>query len=159
MKTITKKVTNTTNNKEGNIMDNMSVFKEFAGRTRKEIESIEIKKLKGNFIINENEWYTEKRSNNRNMAGSQSKKLKTETIEFNRFLASRGLDISHLIIKPIIAFSNDNFKIEKKPSFYEVLKLGQIDDFIVNSRRRMDETDVIEAMVLLEPYTREVLKT
>jgi hypothetical protein len=93
------------------------------------------------------------------MAGSHGRKLKTETIEFNRFLASHGLNIPHLMINTILAFSNDNFEIEKKPSFYEVLNLEQIPDFIIGWKRKMDETDAIEAMILLEPYSKEVLKT
>ncbi|HML04698.1 MAG TPA: nuclease-related domain-containing protein [Methanobacterium sp.] len=119
---------------------------------------IKIKKLSGNIVVNENELLTGT-GNNKHIAGNPGRKLKTETIELSRFLSSKGFDISHLKISTILAFSNDNFQIEKAPSFFEVLKLEEIDDFIVNSRRKMDETDVIEAMVLLEPYSKEVFKT
>ena len=118
---------------------------------------IKIKKIRGQIIINENEWITEKGNNKNNR--NHGRKLKTETVEFSRFLTSHGLNIPHLMINTILAFSNDNFKIEKKPSFYEVLNLEQIPDFITGWKRKMDKTDAIEAMVLLEPYSREILKT
>lgn len=120
---------------------------------------IKIKRLKGNFIINENKIYKEKGNRESIMAGSHGRKLKGETVEFGRFLASKGLNIPHLMISTIISFSNDNFKIEKKPSFYEVLKLEQIDDYIINTRRKMKENDIIEVMVNLEPYSNEILRT
>jgi hypothetical protein len=120
---------------------------------------IKIKRLKGNIIINENELYTEKSNNKSSIAGSHGRKLKWETVEFGRFLTSKSLNIPHLMISTILSFSNNNFKIKKKPSLYEVLKLEQIGNFIVNSRRKMDETDLIEVMALLEPYCSEILRT
>ncbi len=120
---------------------------------------IKIKNFKKKIIVNENKLYTENGNNKSKIAGSHGRKLKMETVEFGRFLASKGLNISHLMISTVLTFSNDDFKIEKSPSFYDVVYLEMVPDFILASRRKMKKEDIIEVLVLLEPYCTEVFKT
>ncbi|MGB9936824.1 MAG: nuclease-related domain-containing protein [Methanobacterium sp.] len=119
---------------------------------------IKLKSLKGNYIIEENKLFNEKSTKNNRIIKNEGINLKRESIEVKRFLTSKGMDINHLMINTILAFQNNNFKIRKKPSFYDVLYLENISDFILNSKRKMDERDIIEAMIILEPYSKEVLK-
>lgn len=118
-----------------------------------------IKELKGHYIINENEWLNGRGKMSGKTLGNPSQQVKLNAIELKRFLESKNLNIDYILINSIVAFTNNNFKVRKMPKTYDIMRIEEISNFIVNSKRKMDMGTVTESVILLDHYSSDVLRT
>ena len=119
---------------------------------------IHINNLRGHYIINENKWMD-------NIGKIASKtvvnpqQVKLNAIELKRFLESKNLNIDYILLNSVVAFPNNNFTVRKMPKTYTVLNIKRISNFIVNSKVKIDVDTITEAVVLLEHYCSNIVRT
>ena len=116
-------------------------------------------RLRGHFIINGNEWLDNKGSMNKKVMGNPTQRVKLNAIELKRFLDSKNLNIDYVLINSVVAFTGNNFKVRKMPKTYNVMNVRELSTFILNSKIKMEISTVTEAVILLEHYCSEVIRS
>ena len=117
---------------------------------------IETKNYNGFFLVKGNEWFYKNGSRVKKAKGQPGKQVMANSMSLKKFLEDNGVNIGEVWINSIVTLIDNNFKIEQKPKYYNVLFPSNIPQFILNSNRKIDMDILKEAVLLIEPYCIEL---
>ena len=120
---------------------------------------IHINNLRGHYIINENKWMDNIGKIASKAMVNPSQQVKLNAIELKRFLDTLNLNIDYILINSIVALPNNNFTVRKMPGTYTVMNIKEISNFIANSKVKMDAGTATEAVVLLDHYCSDIMRS
>lgn len=117
---------------------------------------IETKNYKGFFLVKGNELFYKNGNRVKKAKEQPGRQVMANSMSLKKFLEDNGVNIDGVWISSIVTLVNNNFKIEQKPKYYNVLFPSTIPQFILNSNRKMDMDILKEAALLIEPYCIEL---
>lgn len=117
---------------------------------------IETKNYKGFFLVKGNEFFYKNGNRVKKAKGQPGKQVMANSMSLKKFLEDNGVDMDGIWISSIVTLIDNNFKIEQKPKYYNVLFPSTIPQFILNSNRKIDMNILKDAALLIEPYCIEL---
>jgi len=117
---------------------------------------IETKNYKGFFLVKGNEFFYKNGSRVKKAKGQPGKQVMANSMSLKKFLEDNGVNMDGVWISSIVTLIDNNFKIEQKPKYYNVLFPSTIPQFILNSKRNIDRDILKEATLLIKPYCIEL---
>lgn len=117
---------------------------------------IETKNYEGFFLVKGNDWFYKNGSRVKKAKGQPGKQVMANSMSLKKFLEDNGVNINGVWINSIVTLIDNNFKIEQKPEYYNVLFPSTIPQFILNSNRKIDMNILKEVVLLIEPYCIEL---
>ncbi|MCZ3367334.1 MULTISPECIES: nuclease-related domain-containing protein [Methanobacterium] len=117
---------------------------------------IETKNYEGFFLVKGNDWFYKNGSRVKKAKGQPGKQVMANSLSLKKFLEDNGVNINCVWINSIVTLIDNNFKIEQKPEYYNVLFPSTIPQFILNSNRKIDMNILKEVVLLIEPYCIEL---
>lgn len=113
---------------------------------------IETKNYKGFFLVKGNELFYKNGNRVKKAKGQPGKQVMANSMSLKKFLEDNGVNMDGVWISSIVTLIDNNFKIEQKPKYYNILFPSTIPQFILNSNRKIDTTILKEVALLIEPY-------
>ena len=117
---------------------------------------IETKNYKGFFLVKGNELFYKNGNRVKKAKGQPGRQVMANSMSLKKFLEDNGVNMDGVWISSIVTLIDNNFKIEQKPKYYNVLFPSTIPQFILNSNRKIDMNILKEAALLIEPYCIEL---
>ena len=117
---------------------------------------IETKNYKGFFLVKGNELFYKNGNRVKKAKGQPGRQVMANSISLKKFLEDNGVNMDGVWISSIVTLIDNNFKIEQKPKYYNVLFPSTIPQFILNSNRKNDMNILKQAALLIEPYCIEL---
>ena len=117
---------------------------------------IETKNYKGFFLIKGNELFYKNGNRAKKAKGQPGKQVIANSMSLKKFLEDNGVNMDSIWISSIVTLIDNNFKIEQKPKYYNVLFPSTIPQFILNSNEKIDMNILKEMALLIEPYCIEL---
>ena len=117
---------------------------------------IETKNYKGFFLVKGNELFYKNGNRVKKAKGQPGRQVMANSMSLKKFLEDNGVNMDGVWISSIVTLIDNNFKIEQKPKYYNVLFPSTIPQFILNSNRKIDMNILKEVALLIEPYCIEL---
>ena len=117
---------------------------------------IETKNYKGFFLVKGNELFYKNGNRVKKAKGQPGRQVMANSMSLKKFLEDNGVNMDGVWISSIVTLIDNNFKIEQKPQYYNVLFPSTIPQFILNSNRKIDMNILKEVALLIEPYCIEL---
>ena len=116
---------------------------------------IETKNYNGFYIVRGENWYYETRKYPKRSRSQPGKQVRRNARSLRKFLIDNDINLEGIKIDSIVTLVNNNFKIERRPTNYNVLYPAYITDFIQLSNRKIPFNILKEAALLIEPYSKK----
>ncbi|WP_052374199.1 nuclease-related domain-containing protein [Methanobacterium sp. SMA-27] len=116
---------------------------------------IETKNIKGFYIVKGNQWFYNKRK----ALSQPGKQVISNVVSLKKFLIDKDINMDKVWVNGIVTLLNNNFKIEQKPKYYNILFPSTIPEFILNYNKKsakMDITILKEVAYLIGPHSKEL---
>jgi hypothetical protein len=117
---------------------------------------IETKNYGGFYNIKGENWYYGTGKYPKKSKSQPGKQVKRNAMSLRKFLIDNKINMEGIWIDSIVTLVNNNFKIERRPTNYNVLFPAYLTDFIQLSNRKIDYNIIKESARLIEPYCIEL---
>ena len=117
---------------------------------------IETKNYLGHYIIDGDEWFYKNDNGIQKSLSNPGKQAKKNSIHLKKYLSYNGVRTFDLWINSIVAMTQYNITIQRKPKNYEILRPSDIPGFIINRKEKLDPKTLKETLHLLDDLATNI---
>lgn len=114
---------------------------------------IQNRRIKGNFIIRNEEWWRLKGNQRVKPVSNPAKLVKMNTIDLKRFLNSHNVNVEYMWITPIVSLSQDQYTVEEEPQNYHLIPPENINEFLSKQKKTMDQELMMRSIALIARFS------
>lgn len=117
---------------------------------------IETKNYLGHYIVDGDEWFYKNDNGIQKSLSNPGKQAKKNSIHLKKYLSYNGVRTFDLWINSIVAMTQYNITIQRKPKNYEILRSSDIPRFIINRKEKLDPKTLKKTLNLLDELATNI---